>query len=78
MMRLAQVAYLLPDEPVGIAGVSSRELRAAYEEVWRVVEILRLVGVPPFTEPILWELTDNSIAQRMAALGVCSLLVLSR
>ena len=47
MMRLAQVAYLLPNGPVGIAGVPSRELRAAYEEAWRVVEILRLVGGSP-------------------------------
>ena len=63
MMRLAQVAYLLPDGSVGIAGVPSRELRAAYEEVWRVVEILRLVGGSPHW----WDATfSGSVASTMS------------
>ena len=44
MMRLAQVTYLLPDGPVGVTGTPTQEVREAYEEVWRVVELLRLVG----------------------------------
>ena len=44
MMRLAQVTYVLPDGPVGVTGTQTQEVREAYEEVWRVVELLRLVG----------------------------------
>ena len=44
MMRLAQVTYLLPDGTVGVTGAQTQEVRAAYEEVWRVVELLRFVG----------------------------------
>ena len=44
MMRLAHVAYLLPDWVVGVTGAQTQEIGEAYEEVWRVVELLRLVG----------------------------------
>ena len=44
MMRLAQVTYLLPDGTVGVTGVQTQEVREACEEVWRVVELFRLVG----------------------------------
>ena len=38
------MTYLLPDGPVGVTGTPTQEVREAYEEVWRVVELLRLVG----------------------------------
>ena len=47
MMRLAQVTYLLPDRAAGHAGVPEADVRTAYEEVWRVVELLRLIGGSP-------------------------------
>ena len=47
MMRLAQVTYLLPDGAAGYVGEPEADVRAAYEEVWRVVELLRLIGGSP-------------------------------
>ena len=44
MMRLAQVTYLLPDGAVGVTGAQTQEVREAYEEVWRIVELLRQAG----------------------------------
>ena len=44
IVRLAQVTYILPDGPVSVTGVQTQEVRGAYEEVWRVFELLRLVG----------------------------------
>ena len=47
MMRLAQVTYVLPDGSAGLVGAPTQAERDAYEEVWRVVELLRLVGGSP-------------------------------
>ena len=41
------MTYLLPDGAAGYVGAPDAEVRAAYEEVWRVVELLgSLVGHP--------------------------------
>ena len=62
MMRLAQVTYVLPDGPVGLVGHPSPAQREAYEEVWRVVELLRLVGGSPHW----WDATfGGSVASTM-------------
>ena len=47
MMSLAQVIRVLPDGPVGVAGQPTGELLKAYEEVWRVMELLRLIVGSP-------------------------------
>ena len=47
MMALSQVIHTLPDGPVGPAGVPTGELLAAYQEVWRVMELLRLIVGSP-------------------------------
>ena len=43
MVSLAQVIHVIPDGPVGVAGQPTGELLEAYEEVWRVMELLRLI-----------------------------------
>ena len=63
MMRLAQVTYLLPDGAAGYVGAPDAEVRAAYEEVWRVVELLRLIGGSPHW----WDASfGGSVASTMA------------
>ena len=47
MMRLARVTYVLPGGSAGLVGAPTQVERDAYEEVWRVVELLRLVGGSP-------------------------------
>lgn len=57
-------------------GYSLMEKQSGLLKVWKTraaeeaSDSLLPKTVPPFTESILWELTGNSIAQRMAALGV--------
>ena len=48
-LRMAplQVIGRLPDGPVGPAGVPTGELLAAYQEAWRVMELLRLIVGSP-------------------------------
>ena len=38
---------VLPDDPVGVAGQPTGELLEAYGEVWRVMELLRLIVGSP-------------------------------
>ena len=47
VMALSQVIHTLPDGPVGPAGLPTGELLAAYQEVWRVMEPLRLIVGSP-------------------------------
>ena len=60
--RFEQVTYVLPDGPVGVVGNPSPAEREAYEEVWRVVGLLRLVGGSPHW----WDATfGGSVASTM-------------
>ena len=63
MMALSQVIHTLPDGPVGPAGVPAGDLLAAYQEVWRVMELLRLiVGSPHW-----WDATfSGSVASTLS------------